>query len=122
MKDDNFERKRDAALDILAKSGVSKGMYRPHYIRWLWHMGINVPPLPFASLLTIAVYNASVFCVIFGLLTYVLTSLIFPTDPQETAVRVLIECAIAGTIYTLLMTLYYAHLRRKYKLPKWSDL
>jgi Family of unknown function (DUF6404) len=118
----SFLRKRDAALAILAESGISKSSYRPPLLRIIWWMGIEIPPFPFAKLGTVIFYQAGSFCLIFGLFTYFLMPVLIPSMRHDTIALILLRSLIAGSFYTLLILFYYMYIRRKYKLPKWSDL
>ena len=117
-----FERKRDAALAILAKSGIWESNYRPPLLRMLWRLGVHVPPSHFASLWTIALYQGVFFCFCFGLISYFLLPLIYNPELPDTPYRFLFRCLATGAVYTVLLLIYYAYVRWKHKLPKWSEL
>lgn len=118
----SFVRKRDAALAILAKSGVWKSNYQSPLLRVLWWVGFRIPPFHFASFWTVVLYQTGIFCVIFGLFTYFLMPTIVPSTRYDTVIIFLLRCALTSIFYTLFVLAYHAYIRRKYKLPKWSDL
>ena len=45
----DFEVRKQKALAIMVRRNMFKCNYAPPLIRFLWWLGVNIPPLPFAS-------------------------------------------------------------------------
>jgi hypothetical protein len=120
MREDEFERKRDVALDILAKTGMCKYRYRSPLLVLLWYIGVKIPPFLLADIATIIIYQTVPVTIFFGLF-YTLVSIMIGFVPL-TVFIVLSTCCLFWIGYTIGVLLLISHLRRKYKLPRWSEL
>jgi hypothetical protein len=120
MREDEFERKRDVALDILAKTGMWKYRYRPPLLVLLWYIGVKIPPFLLADIGTIIFYQTVPVTIFFGLF-YTLVSIMIGFIPL-TVFIVLSTCCLFWIGYTIGVLLLISHLRRNYKLPRWSEL
>ena len=90
MREDEFERKRDVALDILAKTGMWKHNYRPPLLVLLWYIGVKIPPFLLADIGIIIIYLTVPVSFTFGLY-YTLVSIITVFFPLIFS-HVLITC------------------------------
>jgi hypothetical protein len=120
MREDEFERKRDVALDILAKTGMWRYRYRPPLLVLLWYIGVKIPPFLLADIGIIIIYQTVPMSIIFGL-SYILVSIITGFFPLILSL-VLMTCFLYWIIGTIFVLLENAYLRQKYKLPRWSEL
>lgn len=92
--------------------------YAPPLIRFLWWLGVNIPPLPFASFWQVFGLMAGSFSIMYGLLMYLMV-----WRPQ--GMSPLFACAVSlitSVLFGLTMALFYLWLRRVHKLPDWQDL
>jgi Family of unknown function (DUF6404) len=120
MREDEFERKRDVALDILAKTGMWKYNYRPPLLVLLWYIGVKIPPFLLADIGIIIIYGTVPVSIAFGLY-YLVASIITGFFPLIFS-HVLMTCFLFWIIFTIFVLLENAYLRQKYKLPRWSEL
>jgi hypothetical protein len=120
MREDEFERKRDVALDILAKTGTWKYNYRPPLLVLLWYIGVKIPPFLLADIGIIIIYGTVPVSIAFGLY-YLVASIITGFFPLIFS-HVLMTCFLFWIIFTIFVLLENAYLRQKYKLPRWSEL
>jgi Family of unknown function (DUF6404) len=44
-----FHERRDRALDLMAQTEVAPSRYAPAFYRWLWRLGLQIPPPHFAG-------------------------------------------------------------------------
>lgn len=109
--------KRDAALAIMAKTGILKSNYYPPIVDLLWRMGIAMPLPHFVSFGRAALVSGSFFGTAWG----VLMSLTVWAGNFRPAAAVLVSLA-AGTAFGVSLAGYYAYGRRKHKLPLWHEL
>ncbi len=109
--------KREAALKLLESTGMWRSNYAPPILRLLWSLGLNLPPPHFANFFANTVFTGTFFAVSWGLLMWVLVWS-RRAMPLSTA---LLASACAGLFFGLVMSGYYAHGRRKYKLPSWAE-
>lgn len=114
----NSTAKREAALKLLAATGIWKSNYAPPGVRFLWRLGFDCPPPHFAKF-------GSVFLVCslyFGFSMGVCMSAVSVFWGVYDLSRVPIGATAAGVLFGLFMAAYYAMGRRKYQLPLWKDL
>ncbi|GAB2852032.1 hypothetical protein GCM10027277_20470 [Pseudoduganella ginsengisoli] len=109
--------KRDAALAIMAKTGIMKSNYYPPILRLLWGMGVHLPLPHFASFGRVALVSGGFFGPAWGALMWFAI-----WRHQMPPMVALIATAGAGCAFGLSMATYYAYGRRKYKLPLWQEL
>lgn len=114
----SFELKRSQALDALCKTGIWRSNYEPPIIRLLWRLGFKVPPPHFAPFLAVVLFMGIFFGVCWGgVMWFALWS--------HSGISVMLavkSSGFAGLAFGILMALYYAYGRVKYKLPSWSSL
>ena len=61
-----FEQKLDAALALLASTGIYRSNYAPPLYRFLWWLGVKVPPPHFRSFAANFAITGSYFAIISG--------------------------------------------------------
>ena len=44
-----FAERRDHALTLMAHTDVAPSRYAPPFYRWLWRLGVQIPPPHFAG-------------------------------------------------------------------------
>ncbi|MFM4685159.1 DUF6404 family protein [Klebsiella pneumoniae] len=114
----DFEVRKQKALAIMVRHNMFKCNYAPPLIRFLWWLGVKIPPLPFASFWQVFGLMAGSFSVMYGLLMYLMV-----WRPQ--GMSPLFACAVSlimSVLFGLTMAFFYLWLRRVHKLPDWKDL
>jgi hypothetical protein len=120
MREDEFERKRDVALDILAKTGMWKYTYRPPLLVFWWYIGVKIPPFLLANSAITIIYLTVPVSIAFGLY-FMLASIITGFFPLLFS-HVLTAFFLFWILFTIFVLLENAYRRQKYKLPSWSEL
>jgi Family of unknown function (DUF6404) len=114
-----FEEKRDAALALVASTGMWRSHYAPPLYRVLWRMGIHVQPPHFAGFW----FNVSVLGGFFGAFMCLFTTAAawFSGRPWPLP-GFLVAPVVAGLVFGLLLA-GFVHVRaRTYSLPPWSEV
>ncbi len=106
--------KREAALALLAKTGIWPSNYAPPAFHVLWRLGVNVPPPHFIGFFTIVIFTG-------GLFGALMTLFLAPTLDLSFH-GALLYAASTGGAFGLAMACYYAYGRRRHDLPRWSEL
>lgn len=102
----------------MEKTGFLRSNYAPPLLRGLWRLGLEVPPPHFASFFPVAAVTAVFFGVPWGAFMWFLV-----WSPQAmSGVLAIVGASLAGISFGIAMAAYYAHGRRKHKLPDWSSL
>jgi hypothetical protein len=113
----NMNSKRDAALDLLAATGIWRNNYAPPLSRSLWSLGFNLPPPHFASFWGNFVLCGAFFGVAWGLVWW-----FFETRFQSASLlAALLAACCAGFFFGLCMATYYAYGARKHRIPRWHE-
>lgn len=73
MNKSEQQYKRDAALTLLAKTGMWRSNYEPPILRLMWRAGVDVPPPHFAQFWQNAVVTGGFYAIAWGLLMYFLS-------------------------------------------------
>ena len=110
--------RRDAALALLARTGIRSNNYAPPALKLLWAMGLDVPPPHFASFAASTVLTGSFFGLVWGLLMWFWQW----SDTGMSAGLAAALSVVAGLLFGLSMASYYAYGRRKHRLPPWTSL
>ena len=109
--------KRDAALKLLASTGMRRSNYAPPLVRLLWRLEIDAPPPHFRGFCSNALSAGTYFAIAWGAFMWVVI-----WSRQELPVGLALGSAVAaGVIFGLGMASYYAYGRRKYNLPSWKE-
>ena len=110
--------RREAALRLLAATGLKRSNYEPPLLRLLWRLGVDAPPPHFASF----VGNALVAGVFFGSIWGFLMWLFLWRQQAVPATAPIVLTVVAGLFFGIAMAGYYAFGQRKYKLPSWHSM
>jgi hypothetical protein len=111
-------QQREAALKLLASTGILRSNYEPPLLRLLWRLGLNVPPPHFASFWGNAVVSGVFFAVGWGSLMWFL---LWSRQGMSLAVF-LVAAIVAGVLFGATMAGYYSYGKRKHALPSWREL
>lgn len=114
----DFQARRQQALAILGQTGMQRSSYAPPLLCILWRMGVQVRPPHFMGFWRAVVLAGSWFGLAWGLFMWFTVWSRQPVDGW-TAVTGAVG---AGLFFGLSMAVYYAHGRKKYRLPDWASL
>ena len=109
--------KRQAALELLARTLMKPSSFKPPAVRLLWHMGVNIRPPHFSSFLFNTLFTGGFYAVNWGVLMWLIT-----WRHNRTPAEAAIVATLAGLCFGLMMAAYYTYSRRKHKLPSWNEL
>lgn len=109
--------KRQAALELLARTLMKPSNFQPPAIRLLWRMGVNARPPHFSSFLFNTLFTGGFYAVVWGLLMWLVSWHDIRTPAEAATIA-----AITGLVFGMSMAGYYAYGRRKHKLPSWNEL
>ena len=112
-----FEEKRVAALELLAAKGLWHRTYAPTLVKWLWRLGLEVPPPHFAGFLGTFAISGGVFGLFWGL---VMWFAVWSRSGLALQIAVVFS-ALAGLVIGLSFATYYRTSARKHAIPRWSD-
>ncbi len=98
--------------------GVSPYTAAPPLYRFLWHVGINIPPPIFGSFLPTAIFMGTFFAVGWGAVMWLL---LWSHEPSMSLDSAAITAATAGLLFGLIMAGYYAYKSKQLNLPPWSE-
>jgi hypothetical protein len=115
-------KKRDEGLRLLASKGLRRGVVAPPLVRWLWHAGFDVPPLPFGSFWG----NSMLFGGLFVIPVAVMVEIVNWCDSQWSGWSMpigsmIVMAAACAAVFGLSMASFHSHLRRKHALPLWKE-
>ena len=113
---DEFIRKRDRALALLAATGMPKRKYLPHLYPRLWAMGVEVRPPHFQTLVGVLLSMGLVFGVVCG----VIFPLLLVRHPSVW--HFLSIGLISGFSFGFGMFQLYRHQCNKFGIPDWKAL
>lgn len=111
-------QRREAALKILASTGMRPSDYLPPVLRLMWLLGLDVPPPHFASFWLNTIVCGGAFGFAWGAIMWFMTW----ARQGGSIPALLIAPIIAGVLFGALMAVLYASGRRNYHLPSWHDL
>lgn len=113
----DIEKKRQAALQLLATTGMWRSNYLPPLFRFLWSLGIDIPPPHFARFLPNVIISGCFFGATWAILLYFLHGW-----PQGTTLLIALQKAgISGALFGIAIASYYAYGKRKFQLPDWKN-
>ena len=110
-------RKREAALKLLASLGIRRNHYEPPLLRLLWRLGLDIPPPHFAGFLWNAIFFASYFGVVWGIFWYFLGYLLYGMSMT----KVITTAFKSGVFFGLYYAGHYGYSKWRHGLPSWSD-
>src|SRR2546423_703694 len=112
-----FEQKLAAALALLASTGIWRSNYAPPLVRFLWRLGVRVPPPHFVGFSAHFVFTGSFFGITWGLLMWFA---LWSRSGMSPGIAVGMAM-LAGLFFGLCMAGYYRHGARKHGIPLWRD-
>lgn len=104
----------EAALSVLAATGMQPNNYAPPAHRLLWRMGFHVPP-HFASFTSNLIFSGAWFGIAWGTIMWFAAWSDRGMSPAGAAVAAI----VAGILFGLCMAIYYRRSARKHNLPAW---
>src|SRR5262245_42327215 len=97
--------KREAALNLLAATGIWRSSYAPPLLRLLCSLGFDVPPPHLATFGSNVLLSGSVFATTWGTLMWLVL-----LSHEDHSFGFAVATAIAGgTVFGLLMAAYYSY-------------
>lgn len=117
-KDLNFERKKNRAIAIMKKKGMWPSLYAPPCHIFLWKMGCNVAPPPFAPFWTNFICITGVNTTFWGLVMWI----VFWKGQQEHLFSATVTIVIVGTIAGMFMSALEAWRGKANHLPSWEEI
>jgi len=114
----DFEARRDAALKLLATTGIREFNYCPPLLHLLWRLGVQVPPPHFAGFGGVAAVSGVLFAAIWGSAMW----LLMWSSGGMSLVAAFGTAALGGALFGVCMSSYYAFGRKLHQLPDWLSL
>ena len=114
----NFEAQQQQALTILARTGMQRSNYEPPLLRILWRMGMQVRPPHFMGFWRATALTGGWFGLAWGLAMW----LMLWSQQHMDGRLALAGAGGAGLCFGVSMAIYYAHGKKKYRLPSWESL
>jgi len=120
---DNFEVRKQAALQILANTGMQRNTYAPGFHRLLWRLGVKIRPPHFMN----PVSRFAFFMFAYGIAMFVALSLFakIKYSSRLTPVleaKLLLLCLSGGLLFSAALSLFITYGRWKFKLPSWNNV
>jgi hypothetical protein len=112
------DSRRSKALAILAITGILRSNYEPPCLRLLWRVGIDAPPPHFMPFLQTALVAGVWFGCAFGAFMW---GLVWARQGMPAALAASLAGGV-GVFFGVAMGAYYAHGRRRHRLPDWRSL
>jgi hypothetical protein len=109
-----YPAKIDLALQILAKTKISRSNYAPPLHRLLWSFGIPVRPPHFAGFWSNFLQGTA-----WGILLYPPIAWLISSNPIRSIVTLTL---FVGTLTGLIFAIWIQRSARRYKLPDWSEI
>jgi hypothetical protein len=107
-----------AALELLARSGISKMDYAPLPWRVIWTMGFQIPPPHFSPFLLNVLISGLWYASFGGLILWFVRML----NGDSIDVAFFIATGILAVSFGILMAVYYVITKRKHRLPSWNSI
>ncbi len=113
----SMNSKRDTAIELLVAKGIWPVNYVPYGTRFLWWIGIDVPPPVFMGFWNSILFAGGAFTVGYGLANWIMRTPIYRTTMSGVFFTI-----GGGIIFGLYVARRNANLRKKYNLPSWEEL
>jgi hypothetical protein len=112
-----FETKLQAALDLLASTGIWRSSYAPPIYRFFWLIRVRIPPPHFMGFKANLLISGSLFGSLWGIFTwYTILS-----HSGASPLIAIFSGIFAGLFFGLCMALYYRYSARKKNIPSWKS-
>jgi len=109
--------KRTAAIELLVAKGIWPVNYVPYGTRFLWWIGIDIPPPIFMSFWNSLLVAGGAFAAGYGLAIWIMRTPIY-----RTTMSAVLFTIGGGIICGLYVARRNANLRKKHNLPSWDEL
>jgi len=113
-----YPLKVNAALAVLEEAGIGHYRCAPLLHRFLWCMGITVPPPHLASTL----WNAIFFAICFSARCGAMLWLLREGHPDMMLDASSVSVVVLGMVYGVGMAWRYRLAARKYNFPRWINI
>ena len=117
-KDPIFERKKNRAIEIMAKKGMWRSIYAPPCHLFLWRLGVSIPPPPFSHFLTNFFSFAVVYTPFWGIVMW----FILWRDQGAGLFSALTTALTAGLLFGITMAAFQKWRKEANQLPEWEQL
>ena len=114
----NFERKKKRAIAIMKKKGMWPSLYAPPCHLFLWKIGVNVVPPPFAPFWVNFLCLTSVNTTFWGIVMW----FVFWQGQQENLFSALATIVTVGIAAGLVMSALGLWRGKANHLPAWSEV
>lgn len=115
---EEFERKKERAFEIIKQKKMWKSNYAPPLLRILWRCGINMPLFPFAPFWL----NMTIMSVWFGVPVTLVSCILSLNEGNACANHIIAQGVISTLFYGFFMAAFHAWARYFYRLPTWAQL
>jgi hypothetical protein len=113
----NNLKRREAALKLLAESGIGKGLSVTLIHKLYWWLGLNVRPPHFEIFWKNVLLIGVPFGLFYGIYNWFRMSLQFRVSLWNVSVLTVAATVVVGFI----LAAFYAYDRSKHHLPKWEE-
>ncbi len=113
-----FQAKLDAALQVLAGTGMWRSNYAPPVYRLLWRAGVPIPPPPFAGFAVNFLFQGAWFGVLWGASMWFISW----RHQSMSVTGAILAAGLSGALFGATMAAYWVYKARKLKLPSWANL
>lgn len=118
----NHRRKLEYLDRLLAERGLSKANAKPPFFRFLWLLGIEVPPPYFLSFLAASLWIGVPFGLIFAFPVGGLVWLVADSLPAVFRIGIVVNVVVmAGTLFGVSMAFLWGRQRDQLDLPAWDE-
>ncbi|HEV3146727.1 MAG TPA: DUF6404 family protein [Gemmataceae bacterium] len=110
-------QKVERLIADLRKQGVNPSIVAPQLFRFMWALGLKVPPPLFLGFFTITLLMGAFFGILWGAAMWLIQWWAWNATP-DTAI---LPAAAAGLLFGLAMAAYYRWKANRLKLPRWEN-
>ena len=114
----DFQARQRQALTILEQTGMGRSSYAPPLLQVLWRIGVQVRPPHFMGFWRATALTGGWFGLAWGLMMW----LMLWSQQHMDGRLALAGAGGAGLCFGVSMAIYYAHGKKKYRLPSWESL
>lgn len=114
----SFERKKKRAFAIMESKNMWRSNYAPPLLRALWKLGLQIPPLPFASFWQVTFMMGFGFGLVWGLVMWFFIWQGMGVQPSWAIFRSL----SGGILFGVMMAAFHWWRKKANNLPDWKNL